>query len=286
MAHYWQKALIGAGLVALMALAGCSNRSGGNGGGAAPTTTPPTNSTAPAPKAGEDHGHKPSAHGGIIVPIGSDSYHAEAVFEKGGVLRLFMLGKDESKVLEVEAQPLTAYAKPEGGTEATSFVLQPTPQQGDKEGMTSLFLGQLPKELAGQRLEVTIPSIRIGGERFRVGFVSAPHKDEMPVSDLSAEQEKKLYLTPGGIYTQDDIKANGNQTASQKFKDFRPKHDLKPKVGDKICPVTLTKANPECAWVVGGKKYEFCCPPCVEEFVQWAKEKPSEIKDPGEYVKK
>lgn len=285
MGHYWHKALIGAGLVALLALAGCSNQSGGNAGGAAPAS-PPASTATTTPKPGEDHGHKPSAHGGIIVPIGSDSYHAEAVFEKGGTLRLFMLGKDESKVLEVEAQPLTAYAKPEGGTEATSFVLRPTPQQGDKEGMTSLFLGHLPRELAGQRLEVTIPSIRIGGERFRVGFASAPHKEDMPVSDLSAEAEKKLYLTPGGIYTQADIQANGNQTASRKFKGFQPKHDLKPKVGDKICPVTLTKANPECAWVVGGKKYEFCCPPCVEEFVQWAKEKPGEIKEPGEYVKK
>jgi YHS domain-containing protein len=50
--------------------------------------------------------------------------------------------------------------------------------------------------------------------------------------------------------------------------------------------VTLTKANPKCAWIVGGKTYEFCCPPCVDEFVKTAKEQPAEIKEPEDYVKK
>ena len=271
------------GFVALLGLAGCSSQNSNQGGG---DNKPSPAANASTPNAGEDHGHKKSAHGGIIVSIGSDSYHAEAVFEKGGFLRLYMLGKDESKVLEIEAQPLTAYAKPEGGTEATSFILRPEPQSGDKQGMTSQFVGHLPKELVGKGLEVTIPSIRIAGERFRVGFSSVPHKEDMPTSDLSLDEEKKLYLTPGGIYTQADIQANGNQIASVKFKNFRPKHDLKPKVGDKICPVTLTKANPACAWIVAGNTYEFCCPPCVEEFVKLAKENPSEVKQPGDYVKK
>src|SRR5579884_2976021 len=56
-----------------------------------------------------EHGHKPGGHGGIIVEIGRDSYHAEAVFEKGGTLRLYTLGKDESRIQEVEEQTLTAY---------------------------------------------------------------------------------------------------------------------------------------------------------------------------------
>ena len=77
-----------------------------------------------------------------------------------------------------------------------------------------------------------------------------------------------------------------NMTASQKFRGIAPSHDLKPKSGDKICPITLTKANPKFTWVVGGKPYEFCCPPCVEEFVKQAKEQPEEIKDPGDFIKK
>ena len=39
-------------------------------------------------------------------------------------------------------------------------------------------------------------------------------------------------------------------------------------------------------WIVGGKPYEFCCPPCVDEFVKMAKETPGDIKEPETYKKK
>lgn len=250
-------------------------------------TVPSTPSATTSRASDGEHGHKPSAHGGIVVPIGSDSYHAEAVFEKGGVLRLYTLGKDEAKVLEVQSQTLTGYVKPEGGAESESIILSPKPQPGDKDGMTSLFVGHLPRELWGQKVEVAIPRIQIGEERFRLSFKSVPAGDAehgMPTK-VEDKAERKLYLTPGGKYTEADIKANGNMTASKKFKGFKAEHDLKPKSGDKICPVTLTKANPKCTWVIGGKTYEFCCPPCVDEFVTLAKEKPEDIKNPEAYVK-
>ena len=46
----------------------------------------------------------------------------------------------------------------------------------------------------------------------------------------------------------------------------------------------MTKANPKFSWVVGGKTYEFCCPPCVDEFVAQAKAG-GEIGEPEDYVK-
>jgi len=265
----------------------------------------PTVSTATQPKSAEappqiakiqpqakeeEHPHKPGAHGGIIVAIGRDSYHAEAVFEKNGVLRLFILGQDEGRVQEIENQELTGYVKPAGTSESTVFTFKPQSQAGDSAGKTSQFVANLPAEVSGRPVEVTVPSLRIGTERFRLGFASAVEEhgqDAMPAKVADAE-EAKLYLTPGGIYTDADIKANGNVTASQKFKGFIAKHDLKPKSGDKICPVTLTKANPKCAWIIGGKTYEFCCPPCVDEFVAMAKDEETakEIKEPAAYVKK
>jgi len=275
--------------VAALLLAGC------NGSNApSPQAVPPANikgaseGATPTTPGDEEHGHKPGKFGGIIVSIGKDSYHAEAIFEKGGKVRLLTLAKDESTILEVESQPLTAFVKGDGDADASSFVLRPEPQAGDKQGMTSQFLGQLPSEYIGKRVEVTIPTLKIGAERFRIGFknsVEVHAAADMPVK-VADEEEKKLYLTAGGIYTEADIKANGNMTASQKFKGFKARHDLKPAPGDKICPVTLTKANPLCTWIIAGKSYEFCCPPCVDEFVATAKESPADIKEPEAYRKK
>src|SRR5205823_13856108 len=113
-------------------------------------------------------------------------------------------------------------------------------------GMTSQFVGLLPRDLSGKRLEVTIPSIRIGDERFRIGFTNVPseqhdqHGDPMPAK-VSNDIEKKLYLTPGGKYTEADIAANGRMTASEKFKGVKPEHDAKPKADDPICPISETK---------------------------------------------
>lgn len=67
----------------------------------------------------EEHGHIPGAHGGFIVSIGRDSYHAEAIFEKDGAISLYMLGADESRINEVENQDLTAYVKSSSAAEAT-----------------------------------------------------------------------------------------------------------------------------------------------------------------------
>ena len=231
------------------------------------------------------HSHIGGAHGGLIIPIGSDSYHAEAVIEKSGTFRLFTLGQDEARVQEVDAQTITAYVKAFGELDATPVELVATPQADDTSGKTSQFVGQLPPTAIGKALEVTIPNLRIANERFRIGFTTAAvaHDTSMPGA-ITGDAEKELYLTPGGKYTQADVEANDRQTASQKFKGFQSVHDMKPKAGDRICPVTFTKANPQVAWVIDGKTYEFCCPPCVDEFVRMAKETPELLKDPEEYI--
>src|SRR5262249_46657358 len=156
----------------------------------------------------------------------------------------------------------------EADAESEPLTLKPEPQPGDTEGKTSQFVGQLPRALQGKTVVVTF-AISIAGERFRGNFTSASlrHDDGMPVA-LSEEEEKKLYLTPGGRYTEADIEANGHMTAAEKFKGLRSSHNARTKAGDKTCPISETKANPKFTWVVGGKTYEFCCPPCVDEFVK------------------
>jgi hypothetical protein len=234
-----------------------------------------------------EHGHKAGDHGGIMVSLGRDSYHVEAVFEKGNVLRLYMLGNDESRVIDVETQTLKGFVRLAGDSASQPFTLSPEPQEGDKPKRTSQFVGTLPEGMTGQELEVTIPNIAISGERFRLGFQSASksHNEGMPAK-VADEEERQLYLVPGGKYTEADILANGNTTASIKFEGMMSSHDMSPKPGDKICPVTMTKANPQFTWIVGGKPYEFCCPPCVDEFVKMAKTSPDDVLPPGDYVKK
>lgn len=241
----------------------------------------------PAGKAA-DHEHVAGAHGGTIVPLGRDSYHVEPVFEEEGVLRLHLLGADETRIQETQLQSLTAYVKAAGGREAVAIRIEPEPQEGDAEGMTSRFKGTLPEALRGRPVDVTIPNLRIDKDRFRVAFSSAPPHapgaEAMPAA-LADDEAATLFLTPGGRYTPADIEANGRRTAQQTFKGFKAKHDADPQPGDRLCPISETKANPQCTWIVGGKTYEFCCPPCVEEFVRLAKESPDAIKEPEDYVK-
>lgn len=271
---------------ALSLIAGCGQTPVGQAP-TVPVPTPAAASHSSAASSGGEHGHKPGAHGGTIVSIGLDSYHAEAIVEKGGRLRLLMLGKDESRIQEVDAQTVTAYVKAVGDAEAVPIELLATPQEGDAAGKTSQFVGQLPETVIAREIEVTIPILRIAGERFRVGFTTAipAHNEAMP-EGLPPVEEQALYLTPAGLYTASDIAANGNVTAAQKFRGLMASHDMKPKVGDRICPITNTKANPKFTWVVNGKPYEFCCPPCVDEFVKLAKEDPSAIRAPGDYVRR
>lgn len=238
-------------------------------------------------KKDDHHRDKPGAHGGRLIVIGDHDYHAEVVAEKDGTLRLFTLARDEKQVQDVDRQELTVYFKAEGETAATAVKLAPAPQPGDAAGKTSQFVGTLPRELRGRALTGIVPSLAVADKRFTFDFRlgSGGHEAAMPAS-LGEAEARDLYLTPAGKYGEADIAANGRQTAQQKYQNFRARHDLKPKPGDKICPVTFTKANPACTWVIGGQTYEFCCPPCIDEYVSLARDQPDELRPPEHFVKK
>lgn len=256
--------------------------------GAAPSSEKASDAVVKAAAGTEDgHGHKAGAHGGIIVPLGRDSYHAEAVIDSAGAVRLYTLGQDESRVIDVERQTLKGFIKGAGDVDSEAIEFEPSPQDGDAEGKTSLFVGQLPQKYIGREIDVTIPNIRIAGERFRLGFVSgeSAHAESAMPAKVVTEEERELYLTPGGRYTAADIEANGGVTPSQKFKGIKSTHDMKPQGGDRICPITETKANPLFSWVIDGKSYQFCCPPCVDEFLKAAKASDAPLAPPESYVK-
>lgn len=232
-----------------------------------------------------EHGHDPGEHGGIIVSVGPEHFHVEAIFV-AGELRLFTLGEDQTQIVDVAVQPLTAYIRSPQSVQSVQMSLKPTPREGDPPGRTSAFAGPLPPELVGAEVIVTVPQIAIGRGRCRINFktTAGSHESMMP-EKVGSDVERQLYLTPGGKYTDADIAANGSQTASQKYTGFKSKHDFSPKSGDLLCPVTRTKANSACTWIVSGHEYQFCCPPCIDEFVKRAKSQTDDIPPPSSFVK-
>jgi YHS domain-containing protein len=233
-----------------------------------------------------NHAHKAAPHGGVVVSLeeGGDHYHVEAVVEKGGTLMLYTFGEDMDQVLEVESQVITAEVKREADGEFLSVDLMPMPRPGDPEDRTTRFFGRLPQELRGSPLVVRVASIEIKGKRFPLDFTvhASPHGE----ANHNANDEEKLYLTAGGKFTGADIAANGRQTAGDRYKGWKAEHHMKPRRGDRFCPITRIKANREYTWVVSGKTYEFCCPPCIDQFVRLAREEPQTVREPEEYVKK
>lgn len=229
------------------------------------------------------HAHEPPLYGGSVVAVGAgdDHCHLEVVREKGGFVVLYALADDARRVVELESQVLDAQVRGQqsGLTSALEFL--PFPQPADGDGKTSRFLTKLPRDLGAQTVTISIAPIAFGRGRYPVSFM-------LPVAsppDRGMGGKKGGLFAAGGKYLDTDIEANGRQTPEEKFVGFQMEHDLKPRAGDKICPITRAKARPGCSWVVGGKGYEFCCPPCIERFVQAAREQPTTIEKPENYVK-
>ena len=232
----------------------------------------------------EMHEHQVGPQGGVVVAFADQSRHAEVLIESDGEVLVFLMGRDESEVVDVEAQELTVELRDARGVKQACS-LNAAPQAGDAVGRTSRFTGIADLETLEKPIRFTVQGLRIAGKRYRWGGVWAAetHEVRMP-SAVSARQAEELYLTPGGLYTDQDIADNGNQTAAQKFVNFQAKHDFRPQPGDALCPITRTKANPQCSWVIGGETYLFCCPPCVDEFLKLAKSDPAQILPAAEYV--
>lgn len=238
------------------------------------------------------HSHE-SSHGGAVQAVGN--HHAEAVMEKGGTLRLFVLGRDESELVPVAEQKLRVQVQEEGELESQAVELIADPQPGDPEGQASSFAGRLPEELTGKPLTVAL-TLPLAGKAYRTRFELKPHRaDEihpemaemlsMPPA-AGSDEVSELYGRPGGLYTEADIRVNGSRPAAEKFRGIVSIHDKHPRPGERICPITSTKANPRFTWTIGGKAYLFCCPPCIDEFVKRAKEQPESIEPPQSYVQK
>jgi len=121
-----------------------------------------------------------------------------------------------------------------------------------------------------------------------IGFVVKPEAPSPPAPGATTgmEQVAKEVLTPGGSYTQADIEANGIVSPFDKYArtmlgDDANAHQA-PKVGDVRCPITGSRGT--MTWIINGRTYYFCCPPCIIEFVGKAKTDPESIAAPETYL--
>ncbi len=230
-----------------------------------------------------EHPHRTGMMGGVIASMGNDAYHAEAVLDDDDKLVIYLLGSDESRLQPVPLQSMTTYVKQHVSGRATAVLLEPAPLASDPKGTTTRFTAELPESLRDRSLYVVTPGLVIDNERYVLRFqLTTGNLVAMP-APVSDEQADGLYLTAGGLYTDEDIRANGQQTAAQQYATFQPEHDPNPATGDLTCPITKTKANPKCSWLIGGERYFFCCPPCIDEFLELAKTNPAAILPADEY---
>ena len=152
-------------------------------------------------------------------------YHIEAQIDKQGRIVLYIYGAKEKQLFPI---PTTA---PDMGMEASAVItgegsepltVTARPVANDPSGMASRFVAELGRTVAMMEvgLSLTIP---IEGRSYRLQWrpehliPGAQLADASMPAAVGDAEAQKLFLMPGGLYTQADIVANGSQTAMQKY---------------------------------------------------------------------
>src|SRR6516225_277831 len=265
---------------ALAIVLGCGNRQG----------SPPRAGNTADNKADEeeDHRHLAGPHRGTVADWGGGKYHVEfCVDHAKKEATVYLLKANAKTPAPIKTDKLLlSISQPSFQVELKARV-----QEGDPQGTASRFVGNHENLAKEQEFAGTI-SGEVDGKPYAGDFKEEPgkhehkknHKAHNKVQGSGTALERELFLKPSGIYTAADIEANGKTVPSVKYQGISWPHDDNLRKGDKVCPVTTNKADPRCNWIVNGKKYEFCCTPCLDKFVKWAKQDPKKIKTPEEYV--
>ena len=168
-----------------------------------------------APAVHDEHGHgEKGPHGGSIVELGNEEFHAEIVLDHDAhVLRVFVLGKDAKTAAPTAATEITVAAE---GKDAVT--LKAVPQEGDGEGKASRF------ELIDEKLVHDILDAKFlhGDLRITIGDkpysghidmhlddVHHEHKDEAKKDDAKPD-EAKQHATPSEPEKKEDAPKDGD----------------------------------------------------------------------------
>lgn len=144
-----------------------------------------------------DHGHDAKGpHGGSLVELGEEEYHAEVVVDHDAhAIRVFILGKDAKTATPTTAKEVTL--TPEG---KEALTLKAAPQEGDGEGKSSKFelvddgvVHQfLDAGMIHAQLRVAIEDKPFSGHvDYHLDGDHHDHKDEKPADNTSKPEEAK-----------------------------------------------------------------------------------------------
>mgnify|MGYP002623156848 FL=1 len=137
--------------VMAVAFAGC-----GGGPAATPAGSSATSTVEPA------HNHpEHGPHGGDLVELGDEEYHAEIVHEADGTLSVYILDGAATNMVPIDAAEISLNVVHDG--EAEQFALAAMPLESDAAGQSSRFVSadahageELDHEGAQAKLAVTI----------------------------------------------------------------------------------------------------------------------------------
>ena len=146
----------------------CVVLSATTGCGDAEDLTPPTVSTPP-PATVELHDHPTEGpHGGGLIELGSEEYHAELVHDEAtGRVTIYLLDSAAKSAAMTAAAELKVNLSHEG--QAEQFVLVANPQAGDALGTASRFEStdpELAEELDHEGVKAQLV-VMVGGKQLR-----------------------------------------------------------------------------------------------------------------------
>jgi len=143
-------------------------------------------SSRPSPAASSsanDHAEREHAtvgpHGGNLIELGDEEFHAELVHDEGsGAVTVYMLGSDAKTSKAVEASELTINLTHDG--QAEQFKLAASPDTSDPQGNSSRFVSNDAELGEDLEHEGTNPQLvgTIGGKQYRGTIVHGDHGHE------------------------------------------------------------------------------------------------------------
>jgi hypothetical protein len=128
-----------------------------------------TNGTPSATEAGHEHAHASEGpHGGTLIELGNEEYHAELVHdEQAGSVTIYLLDSAAKVSVPIEAADVSINLAHEGRGE--QFKLSASADESDPQGKSSRFVStdaELAEELDHEHAEAQL-AVTINGKPYR-----------------------------------------------------------------------------------------------------------------------